>query len=123
MAKLKLVYDEDGDIPQAMAISFRAGKMQWDKQSLYINILSPVKKHSFDEFGDLPVYSVFLEDLTVNALRPNCFGIDVNSVRSRYSISESTNTDPIHLVVRLTDVEDVLLIDLRTHFYWEVAAQ
>lgn len=120
MAKLKVFYDfhDESIKPFTMVIRFKPGEVQWEKQSFYLSLSAPFQQHMSDEFHDVTGYSVLLEDLTVNIEKPNTFGVSLSAIKKRYGIVESTNDEPVHFMIRMCDIEEVLQMDIQDYYEW-----
>lgn len=122
MAKIKVIYDfhEEAMHPFTFTIKFGCGELPWEKNALYIPLTAPFQKlRREDIHDDLQGCSVLLEDLIVNEDKPGAIGISLQRIRERHHIEATANDEPIMLVVRMADIEEVMQMEpYRDRFAW-----
>lgn len=120
MAKLRVFYDfhDEGIKPFTMVIRFKSGEVQWEKPAFYIPLSAPFQRHMSDEYNDITGYTVLLEDLIVNFEKPNTFGVSLPLIKKRCGIEDITNDEPVHFMIRICDIEEVMQMDIRDFYDW-----
>jgi len=121
MAKIVVYYDfHDETIkPFTIVIKFKQGELDWNKNSITVPLEAPFNRFMSEDFSDAVLSaSVLLDDLTVNPDKPNQFSIHIPTIKQRYAESTSDLWEIEQLVIRMTDLEEVLQMDPRKYYDW-----
>ena len=78
----------------------------YTKDVLYVPVQCPFQP--LNEFEESLGVSVFLSELIVNTQKPNCFGINIRSIRQRTEMTGISISEIHFLVIQMCDLEDVL---------------
>jgi hypothetical protein len=120
VAKLQVIYDfhDDGIKPYTLIIRFYPGELDASKSFMYVPLTAPFQRLMQEELEDSGVIgvSVLLEDLTVNVEKPQCFGIDIRSIKLRLHDAALTLQDAEQFIVRLCDIEEVLQMEVHRYY-------
>jgi hypothetical protein len=119
MATHGVIYDfhDEGIKPFLFIIQFAAGELDWTDPLFYVPLEAPFQRQQIEDLEEAGLsLSVHLEDLTVNPLFPQCFGIHIHSLVERYATIYSSLQDVERLVVRMCDIEEALQTDVRRYY-------
>ncbi|EGL83027.1 hypothetical protein CathTA2_1470 [Caldalkalibacillus thermarum TA2.A1] len=78
----------------------------YTKDVLYVPVQCPFQP--LNEFEESLGVSVFLSELIVNTQKPNCFGINIRSIRQRTEMAGISINNICSLVIQMGDLEEVL---------------
>ncbi|EGL84264.1 hypothetical protein CathTA2_0174 [Caldalkalibacillus thermarum TA2.A1] len=81
-------------------------KKDYTKDVFCVPVQCPFQPLS--EFEESLGVSVFLSELVVNNQKPNCFGINIKSIRQRAEMAGISISDIRFLVIQMGDLEEVL---------------
>jgi hypothetical protein len=102
-----------------MALRFRPNELDFSKSTVYIPIHAPFQQLHVEEILDLEAgITVLLEDLIVNPARPASFGISLSRIKQRHTILLQDHSQIELLWIRMTDIEEVLQMEIRTFYSW-----
>lgn len=121
MAKLVVFYDfhEERIQPLLMALRFRPNELDFSKSTLYIPIHAPFQQLHFEEILELETgITVLLEDLIVNPTHPASIGISLSRIKQRHHLLLQDHPTIQQLWIRLTDIEEVLQMEIRSFYSW-----
>ncbi|MDR6878620.1 hypothetical protein [Bacillus sp. 3255] len=119
MAKLTVFYDyhEEGIAPMILSLRFRPGELDFGKSSLYVPLGGPFRQLAMEEVGEFDAgITVLLEDLLVHPERPHAIGISLARIKQRHSAEQGQLSDIQQLWLRLSDIEEVLQMDVRAWY-------
>jgi hypothetical protein len=102
-----------------MALRFRPNELDFSKSTLYIPINAPFQQLQSEEILELEAgITVLLEDLIVNPARPGSFGISLSRIKQRHSHLLGDLPSIQQLWIRMTDIEEVLQMEIRSFYSW-----
>ncbi|MDR6553861.1 hypothetical protein [Paenibacillus qinlingensis] len=102
-----------------MALRFRPNELDFSKSTLYIPISAPFQQLHIEEIPELEAgITVLLEDLVVNPARPASFGISLSRMEQRHTILLQNHPQIQQLWIRMTDIEEVLQMEIRSFYSW-----
>ncbi|MNQ98131.1 hypothetical protein D3C85_1138050 [compost metagenome] len=102
-----------------MALRFRPNELDWSKTTLYIPISAPFQQLHSEEIPELEAgITVLLEDLVVNPAKPASIGISLSRIKERHDHILDDLTIIQQLWIRMTDIEEVLQMEIRSLYSW-----
>jgi hypothetical protein len=124
---LKVYYDqfEDGLAPVWMLLPINT--LEWQLERFYVSLSTPFEQFTTDDFDTNQLYvSVHIEDLIRNWKERESIGISLSSILQRFKTQKSNNeideeyviSDIEHMVVRMSDIEEVLQMNIRSYYDW-----
>ncbi|OCT11005.1 hypothetical protein A8709_04695 [Paenibacillus pectinilyticus] len=119
--KLAVFYDfhEEGIHPFLMALRFRPHELDFSKSTLYIPIHAPFQQLQSTEILDTEAgITVLLEDLIINPAHPASIGISLSHIKQRHIQLRHDLPTIQQLWIRMTDIEEVLQMDIRSFYSW-----
>ncbi|QGQ95811.1 hypothetical protein EHS13_13460 [Paenibacillus psychroresistens] len=125
---MKVYYDEfeGGLSPVWMIVPINL--IEWQLERFYISLSTPFEQFTTNDFDSNQLYlTVQIEDLIRNWNEQDSVGISLSSIRSRFESQKSNNdidveficTDIEQLVIRMSDIEEVLQMNIRSYYKWE----
>jgi hypothetical protein len=112
-------YHEGIQVPLSYIITFSKGGLNWLEENLYIPMESPFELHGVEDYVDsflgLAVHS---GDLTIPDHKPGYFGIYLPDLRRRIVEAGYDYWDVEQLVIRVTDLEELLQMDFIREKVW-----
>ena len=105
--------------------------IEWELERFYVSLNMPFEQFTTDDFDANQLYvSVQIEDLIRNWKERESIGISLSSIRKRIEAQKLINeidkmyvfSDIEYMVVRMSDIEEVLQMNIHNHYRWDEAS-
>lgn len=111
MAEIKVYYDyhEGKLVPLWFVFKFKPGEIDWSKSRINFRVDAPFQRMNTEDFNQSARgVSVIDSDLTLNALKPGYFGVDLQAVRKRVEKQGFEVDELEQFVIQVSDIEELM---------------
>jgi hypothetical protein len=128
MEKLSIFYEEHFEtgalVPIWMVVYYGQRKINWNANRFFVPLHAPFRRKMREDFGDEYIsFSVFLEDLTRDIIRPNGFLVNIKSMLPRIHALKAAGNDFDHydidqFIIQMADIEEIMQMDVSPFYDW-----
>lgn len=127
--KIRVYYEEHSELnilnPVWMVVYFGRGNFNWKAKRFYLPLEAPhkrIKRGEFEESDNIMSFTVNIEDLVRDVMRPNGFLVDIHSMLYRIQEMQKTQSfdhlDIDQFIIQMADIEDVLQMNISRYYDW-----
>lgn len=113
MDKISVYYDyyEGELLPKWKVINLKDNNIDWSKNFVYIPVEAPFQKKSIEDFhSDEMSVTVEMKDLTLNAYKPNAYGINLPNIVARLKEHDIDPCEVNNFILLVGDIEELLQV-------------
>jgi hypothetical protein len=127
--KIRVYYEENPELnilnPVWLVVYFGREKFNWKAKRFFIELEAPfkrIKRGEMDIGENVMSFSVTIEDLVLDVLRPEGFLVDIQSMLLRIKKLHETqffdHLDIDQFIIQMADIEDVMQMNISRYYDW-----
>lgn len=127
--KIRVYYEENPELnilnPVWLIVYFDKGHFNWNAKRFFLPLEAPfkrIKRGDFDIGENIMSFSVTIEDLVLDVLRPEGFLVDIHSMLSRIKELQKNqffdHLDIDQFIIQMADVEHVMQMNISRYYDW-----